>query len=198
MFRQYANIVFRRISSTIQPNEDALRQQAIATLEALSNKYLTKQSTYVSPQRPLKHMEIKTKGPNYQLLDAFTDFCVTVGRALGAHVPGPRSLPIQIKKWSVLSSPFAHKTAWTQFERRTHTKLVSIYGLPDVELQKRFIWYIERHAPPDVSFECALHEYTTIKDFLKRNGAESDSTTQTSDNLQVNQRDDDASLNIEV
>jgi ribosomal protein S10 len=42
-----------------------------------------------------------------------------------------RKLPFNLERWSVLSSPFAHKTAWSQFERREYVYKVSMRGISE-------------------------------------------------------------------
>ena len=60
-----------------------------------------------------------------------------------------RKLPFKLEKWSVLSSPFAHKTAWSQFERREYTYKVSMRGISD-PITNILFRYISHSLPPGV------------------------------------------------
>lgn len=113
----------------------------------------------------LKSADIIVQGYSQPLLDGFTCFLLDVRSAFGGSGPGPQTPPVHIQKWSVLSSPFAHKTAFTQFERRTHRREVEIFGMHP-EITKRFIWYLQQHAPPDIKIECHVHEYIPLYEFL--------------------------------
>lgn len=101
------------------------------------------------------------RGYDAVLVEAFGRFCLESGRGLGAHVPGARSVPVETSRWSVLSSPHVHKTAWTQLERRTHRLALTLYGLRP-ELVRPYVWYVQQHAPPDVHLECLLHERVAL------------------------------------
>jgi len=101
---------------------------------------------------------LKMQGLDAVLIDAYSQFCLRAASLMGAWVgEGSRGLPTRMERWSVLSSPHVHKTAWTQFERRTYNRQLSIGGLHS-SLVSKYIWYIQRHAPPDVSLHADIHE----------------------------------------
>lgn len=118
-----------------------------------------------APKHQRKSADIILQGYSQPLLDGFASFLLQTRAALGGSGPGPHTPRVHIQKWSVLSSPFAHKTAFTQFERRTHRRQVQVFGLHP-ELTKRLIWYLQQHAPPDIQIECRLYEYIPLKTFL--------------------------------
>jgi ribosomal protein S10 len=110
---------------------------------------------------PPKSADVIIRGLSIPLIDAYATFCRAIGSSMGAIVPGATSLPTRIQKWSVLSSPHVHKTAFTQLERRVYGRTVKLYGLHPENMSK-FVWYIGQYAPPDVKFECYMHEYIPI------------------------------------
>lgn len=88
---------------------------------------------------------------NKRLVEAFTAFTMEAAKKLGISVSsGPASLPPSIFRWTVLSSPFVHKTARTQLERREHEKAVQFEGIWNEEICAKFLWYLKRHVPNEV------------------------------------------------
>ena len=71
---------------------------------------------------------------------------------------GPGALPPTYERWTVLSSPFVHKTARTQFERRTHCSAMEIDGIWREEVGAKFIWYIKSHAPNEIDLQIKVRE----------------------------------------
>lgn len=79
-----------------------------------------------------------------------------VSRVSGGNPSGIVGLPLQIKKWSVLSSPFVHKTAFTQLERRIHKRKLVLYGLSE-SIYSKIVWYFTKNAPLNVHIWYQLH-----------------------------------------
>jgi len=48
--------------------------------------------------------------------------------SMGLEPSGIIRLPTKMRRWSVLRSPFVHKSAFDQFEQREHNRLIEIYG----------------------------------------------------------------------
>ncbi len=51
---------------------------------------------------------------------------VQTAKSTGAQIKGPVPLPVEIKKFTVLTSPHVNKDARDQYELRTHKRLVII------------------------------------------------------------------------
>ena len=69
-----------------------------------------------------------------------------------------RCLPTQLQKWTVLASPFVHKTARTQLERRRAGREMRVEGIETEECRERLIWWIKRIVPADVELSITVHE----------------------------------------
>ena len=94
-----------------------------------------------------------------RLVGSFTDFTSQVALKMGLALKrGPGAFPPTYERWTVLSSPFVHKTARTQFERRTHCSGMEIDGIWREEVAAKFIWYIKTHTPNEVELEITLRE----------------------------------------
>ncbi len=75
---------------------------------------------------PKQKIRIKIKGFDHKLVDQAAEQIVDAIERTGAVVSGPIPLPTQIKKFSVIRSPFIDKDAQEQFEIRTHRRLIDI------------------------------------------------------------------------
>lgn len=155
-----APLPLRRLYSSI--DNPLLRQQ---TLRCIGEHLRTEGGQ--PPRRPNRRhtMDIVLRSMSVPLLSAFANFTLFARNALGGNGPGIRALKTSFERWSVLSSPHVHKTAFTQFERRTHERVVMVGGL-EGELRRRLIWYLKRNAPPDISMEFRLHDHIPIDKIL--------------------------------
>lgn len=109
-----------------------------------------------SKENPGKYIEKTAKiiinSYNKFILDAYCEFIRrTFLDAKAGHV-SILNQSMKIKKWTVLSSPHVHKTSRDQFERRTHTNMISIYDMTDQNVS-RIAWYIQLHMPIDTRFK---------------------------------------------
>lgn len=113
-------------------------------------------STALSPYA----VDLKIKScVDKRLVTAFTDFTTQVIQKVGLNLKrGPANFPPTHENWTVLSSPFVHKTARTQFERRTHCSGMEIDGIWREEVASKFIWYLKRHVPNEIDLEIKLKE----------------------------------------
>lgn len=117
----------------------------------------------LEPRSRAKSLEISLEGRESCMLDAFSKFVQSSSHAIGGICGSPSTPPIHFERWTVLSSPHVHKTARTQFERRTHSRLLHVYNLhPD--LIPKLIWYLRQHAPPDVKVDFSSHHYIPVPD----------------------------------
>ncbi len=94
-----------------------------------------------------------------RLVAAFSEFATKTASEIGFGVTrGPSALQPTYDRWTVLSSPFVHKTARTQFERRTHGRAMKFEGIWTEEVCSKFIWYLNRHVPNEVELSIKLLE----------------------------------------
>jgi small subunit ribosomal protein S10 len=77
-------------------------------------------------KRQKQKIRIRLKAFDPRQLDYSTADIVETAKRTGARVVGPIPLPTKKEKYTVLSSPFVHKTAREQFEIRTHKRLIDI------------------------------------------------------------------------
>ena len=75
---------------------------------------------------PKQKIRIKIKGFDHKLVDQAAGQIVEAIERTGAVVSGPIPLPTQIKRFSVIRSPFIDKDSQEQFEIRTLRRLIDI------------------------------------------------------------------------
>lgn len=80
-------------------------------------------------------IRIRLKGYDHRLVDISTKEIVETAKRTGARVCGPIPLPTKIEKMTVLSSPHVNKDARTQFEKRTHLRLIDIVDPTDKTIE---------------------------------------------------------------
>lgn len=99
-----------------------------------------------------------------RLVAAFSDFAAASASEMGFELTrGPAALQPSYDRWTVLSSPFVHKTARTQFERRTHGRAMRIEGIWGEEVGAKYIWYLNRHVPNEIELSIKLHERLNLQ-----------------------------------
>lgn len=72
------------------------------------------------------------------------------------RVSGLKGTETTFKRWSILSSPFIHKAAFTQFEQRHHKCSLICYNLSE-KLYSKLLWYVAHNSPPNVHFYFKLY-----------------------------------------
>ncbi len=73
-------------------------------------------------------MRLYLKAFDHRLLDqSILRICETVKRT-GTRIAGPIPMPTEIKKYTVLRSPFVNKDSREQFEMRIHKRNIDLYS----------------------------------------------------------------------
>jgi small subunit ribosomal protein S10 len=82
--------------------------------------------TAVATLNKQQRIRIRLRAYDHHILDSSARQIVETAEASGATVSGPIPLPTEIKKFTVLRSPFVDKDSREQFEIRTHKRLIDI------------------------------------------------------------------------
>lgn len=75
----------------------------------------------------------------------FCHFTTHTAAALAVPISKPVHLPTQRSLWTVIKSPFVHKKAQENFERRVHKRLIKAWDA-DEEVVARMVKYLEMHS----------------------------------------------------
>lgn len=73
-----------------------------------------------------QNIRIRLKAYDHRILDESAAQILDAAEKTGAGVAGPIPLPTEIRKYTVIRSPFVHKDGREQFEIRTHKRLLDI------------------------------------------------------------------------
>jgi ribosomal protein S10 len=77
--------------------------------------------------------QLQIRGYYLPPVDFMADFCARAAYYFGLPCTGPVPLPRRIERWATIKAPFVMKKTFENFERRTHSRLVTIKdGHPDV------------------------------------------------------------------
>ncbi len=71
-------------------------------------------------------IRIRLKAYDHRLVDESSAQIIDTAERTGASVAGPIPLPTEIRKYTVIRSPFVHKDGREQFEIRTHKRVIDI------------------------------------------------------------------------
>jgi small subunit ribosomal protein S10 len=80
-----------------------------------------------------------------RLLEFFTHFASHAASSLGIPISRVARLPTQRTLWTVPRSPFAHKKAQENFDRRVHKRAIKAWDA-DPEVVDRWLMYLRKHA----------------------------------------------------
>lgn len=94
---------------------------------------------------------------NRELLQPISQQLGEMLLAMGLQVK-VRPVAGKLERWTVLSSPFVHKVARTQLERRTGAWELQVEGLHAEEVKERVIWYLRRIIPANLQLDITLTE----------------------------------------
>lgn len=75
---------------------------------------------------PRQKIRIRLKAFDHRILDQSAEQIVEAAERTGAAVAGPVPLPTQVRRTTVLRSPFIDKDSQEHFEVRTHKRLIDI------------------------------------------------------------------------
>ena len=81
------------------------------------------------------------------LCATFIEFAKRAAMLMGMKVEDEIiRLPYAWEKWAVLKSPHVDKKHWSQFERRTHRRILQVHNA-SLPLLEKWIWYLSSHLP---------------------------------------------------
>lgn len=73
-----------------------------------------------------QRIRIKIRAYDHKIIDQSAKTIVDTARRTGAQIIGPVPLPVEMKKYTVLSSTFVHKNSRDQYEMRIHKRLIDL------------------------------------------------------------------------
>uniref|UniRef100_A0A7S3FAX5 Small ribosomal subunit protein uS10 domain-containing protein n=1 Tax=Haptolina ericina TaxID=156174 RepID=A0A7S3FAX5_9EUKA len=80
------------------------------------------------PPGSIRLAQVQLKAWHKVLLEEVADDILKTAKVMAVQTSGLIRLPTKISRWSLIRSPFVHKSHWDQFERREHGRLIELYG----------------------------------------------------------------------
>ncbi|KAJ2782923.1 mitochondrial 37S ribosomal protein rsm10 [Coemansia javaensis] len=96
-----------------------------------------------------------------QRMDFYMDFCRKAAYHMGVVCAGPVPMPTVVRRWTVLKSPFVHKSSMEVFERRTHKRVLFVRDTHP-EVAAKWLEYINANIPVGVGMKYWMHEYEPL------------------------------------
>ncbi|KGG51646.1 mitochondrial of 30S ribosomal protein S10 [Mitosporidium daphniae] len=75
-----------------------------------------------------RSIDVQLTSSDKSALVNYAEFCHRVACLMSFGSSGPLALRYDVRKWSILRSPFVDKTSFKQYERRTYKRLVRVYN----------------------------------------------------------------------
>ncbi|KAE8232796.1 hypothetical protein CF326_g2166 [Tilletia indica] len=116
---------------------------------------------------PLTHgvhvatLSLWTYGPTLHNLENFSIFALRVMGSLGIPHSGIARLPTRTSLWTVPKSPFVHKKAQENFERRTHRRAIKMWDA-NPEVVDRCLAFLREHSMAEVHSKAQLFRYVDL------------------------------------
>eukprot|EP00049_Salpingoeca_infusionum_P003912 m.72474 g.72474 ORF g.72474 m.72474 type:complete len:191 (+) comp12336_c1_seq5:2236-2808(+) len=95
-------------------------------------------------------VQIRCESWNKPVLDGYMAFITRAADVLDISRNGIAGLPMLRQKFTVLSSPHVYKQHRSQYELRTHKRVVKLKDLTE-QTAATFIEYVTKHCPPGIS-----------------------------------------------
>ncbi|KAF9159450.1 mitochondrial 37S ribosomal protein rsm10 [Actinomortierella ambigua] len=159
----------RLFSASVVPSaKNPMREASDAAAKSAEGPQLSEEDllVYAEPVKiPSTHnikvaqIQFRSYLPNQ--LDFFTDFARRAAAALNIPCSGPIPLPVQTSRWTVNKSPFIHKKAQENFERKTHKRLLHVTDThPDVV--RRWVQFLNQHSLSGVGIKASIWEHEDL------------------------------------
>ncbi|KAK4689220.1 small subunit ribosomal protein S10, partial [Tremellales sp. Uapishka_1] len=113
------------------------------------------------PRKPKHNIHVATlhlRSHHPTPLDLFSTFALHSAHSLRVATSLPSSLPSTRSLYTVLKSPFVHKKAQENFERRTHKRCIKVY---DSSRENIDLWlrYLRKNAVGGVGLKAVVFEW---------------------------------------
>lgn len=128
-------------------------------------------AAYMAPlQRPktygIKVAQLQLRSYETHGLDFFADFCQRVAYYLRIPMTNVVRLPTRRQLWTLNRSPFVHKRSMENFERKTHSRLLTCYDASAESIQA-MLTYIHENSYPGIGIRATVFQRETLKQAIE-------------------------------
>lgn len=109
-------------------------------------------------------------------LTQFSAFALHAAHSLGIPASQPAALPVTRTLYTVLKSPFVHKKAQENFEKKYHGRVIKLWDA-DREVVDKWLRYLKKYSIGGVGMKAVVHDWTSLDGASASTSAASDATS---------------------
>ena len=94
-------------------------------------------------------------------LTQFAGFALYAAHSLGIPASQPAALPVTRSLYIVLKSPFVHKKAQENFEKKYHGRVIKLWDA-DREVIDKWLRYLKKYSIGGVGMKAVVHDWTSL------------------------------------
>ncbi|KAI9503223.1 ribosomal protein S10 domain-containing protein [Coemansia spiralis] len=136
-------------------------REKVPTKEVVLDDPLYEKPPRVAQTHGIRVCRVAFRSFQLHRMDFYMDFAIRAAYHMGIPIAGPVSMPVQIRRWTVLKSPFVHKSSMEVFERRTHKRVLILYDA-NPEVVKKWLDYINENIPVGIGMKYWLTEHEPL------------------------------------
>ncbi|PVV03033.1 hypothetical protein BB560_002499 [Smittium megazygosporum] len=155
---QRANVSYINLLTKSLGNETFAEEELIP-LERVDEVYGPPK--VLSPTHNILACELKFMSYSLDKIDFYADFVRKAAYSMNIPCSETIHLPMKIKKWNALKSPFVHKSAIEIFERRTYTRMLKVYDV-NIDTLNKLLEYVELNTPYGLGMKSRVFEYMPL------------------------------------
>lgn len=94
-------------------------------------------------------------------LTQFAEFALHAAHSLGIPVSRPAALPVERSLYTVLKSPFVHKKAQENFEKKYHARVIKVWDA-EREVVDKWLRYLKKYSVGGVGMKAVVHDWVAL------------------------------------
>lgn len=95
------------------------------------------------------------------VLTQFSSFALHAAHSLGMPVSRPATLPVTRSLYTVLKSPFVHKKAQENFEKKYHGRVIKVWDT-DRDVVDKWLRYLKKYSIGGVGMKAVVHDWVAL------------------------------------
>ncbi|KAJ9095222.1 hypothetical protein QFC20_006699 [Naganishia adeliensis] len=94
-------------------------------------------------------------------LTQFSGFALHAAHALGIPVSRPAALPVTRALYTVLKSPFVHKKAQENFEKKRHARVIKVWDA-ERDVVDKWLRYLKKYSVGGVGMKAVVYDWVPL------------------------------------
>ncbi|KAI5449119.1 mitochondrial 37S ribosomal protein rsm10 [Naganishia albida] len=111
-------------------------------------------------------------------LTQFAEFALHAAHSLGIPVSRPAALPVERSLYTVLKSPFVHKKAQENFEKKYHARVIKVWDA-EREVVDKWLRYLKKYSVGGVGMKAVVHDWVALDEQSTSTATATTTTTTT-------------------